>query len=143
VLAIQKSALDALMSDGVAARLADAEVKVENPKTLLSYADVQSQISHAAWSELKAGRKGGEIDSLRRSLQREHLRRLASGLLRPSSAAATDVRAVHRQVALKLEGELKAALAAGGWSSIAQAHLADSLATLSEALRAPLAKQGA
>jgi hypothetical protein len=144
VLGIQKGALDSLMSDNLAQRLSDSELKVENPKSLLSYADVQAQISAAAWSELKAGKtRAVEIDSMRRSLQREHLRRLASSLLRPSSAVATDVRAVHRQVAVKLESELKAALAAGGWSSIAQAHLSDSLATVSEALKAPLTKQGA
>jgi hypothetical protein len=145
VLTIQRSALDALMSDNLASRLADSETKVADASSLLSYADVQAQISDAAWSEIKSGKaaKKGPIDSLRRNLQREHLRRLASSLLRPSSNAATDVRAVHRQVALRLEVELKAALAGGGWTSIAQAHLADSLATLSEALRAPLTKQGA
>jgi len=145
VLTIQRSALDALMSDNLASRLADSESKVADARTLLSYADVQAQISGAAWSELKggAGARKGEIDNFRRNLQREHLRRLATGLLRPTSNVATDVRAVHRQVALRLEAGLKAALAGGGWTSIAQAHLADSLATLSEALRAPLAKQGA
>jgi hypothetical protein len=143
VLGIQKGALDALMSDSMALRLADAENKVDDPKSLLSYADVQARLSNAAWSELKAGKGASkDIDSLRRNLQREHLRRLATGLVRPVSAVATDVRAVHRQVALQLEGELKAALNSGGWSSIARAHLADSLSTLGEALRAPLMKQG-
>ncbi len=145
VLTIQRAAPDALMSDNLASRLADSESKVADARTLLSYADVQAQISGAAWSELQRGKgaKKGEIDSLRRNLQREHLRRLAGSLLRPSSNAATDVRAVHRQVALRLEAELKTALTGGGWTAIAQAHLADSLATLSEALRAPLSKQGA
>ncbi len=143
VLAIQRSALDALMSDGLASRLSDAETKVTDTRSLLSFADVQEQVRSASWSELKGkGGKKGEIDSRRRSLQREHLRRLAAGLLRPTSAAATDVRAVYRQAAVRLESELKTAVAAGGWTSIAQAHLADSLATVSEALRAPLNKQG-
>ncbi len=147
VLAIQRTALDALMTDGLASRLSDAETKVSDTRSLLSFADVQEQVRSAAWSELKGkggktAAKTGEIDSQRRSLQREHLRRLAAGLLRPTSAAATDVRAVYRQAALRLESELKAAVGAGGWTSIAQAHLADSLATVSEALRAPLTKQG-
>jgi Met-zincin/Domain of unknown function (DUF5117) len=142
VIGIQRGALDALMSDGLATRLADAETKVDDPKTLLSYADVQTRLSAAAWSELKAGKGARDIDSLRRNLQREHVRRLAGGLIRPASTVATDVRAVHRQVAQQLEGELKTALASGGWSSIARAHLSDSLNTLGEALRAPLMKQG-
>lgn len=144
VLGIQRNVLDGLMGDSMAARLADAESKVPDPKTLLSYADVQQQLSAAVWSELKAPAKGGtrEIDSLRRNLQREHLRRLAGGVLRPSAATAADVRAVHRQAALVLEAQLKTAVAASGWTPIARAHLADSLATLSEALKAPLNKQG-
>ena len=141
VLTIQRTALDALMNESLAARLASAETKTDDQKTLLSYADVQARLSDAAWSELKAGKlekgQAREIDSLRRNLQREHLRRLTGGLLRPTPAAAADVRSVNRQVALQLEGQLKAALAASGWTSIAQAHLADSLATLSDALRAP------
>jgi Met-zincin/Domain of unknown function (DUF5117)/Domain of unknown function (DUF5118) len=142
VLGIQRGALDALMSDGLATRLADAESKVGDPKTLLSYADVQARLSSATWSELKAAKGAREIDSLRRNLQREHVRRIAAGLIRPAPMAATDVRAVHRQVAQQLQGELKTAIAAGGWSSIARAHLADSMNTLDEALRAPLMKQG-
>ncbi|MBP6899227.1 MAG: zinc-dependent metalloprotease [Burkholderiaceae bacterium] len=140
VLSIQRPALDFLMADGLAVRLADAEVKVEDPKSLLSFAEVQQRLADAVWAELKAGK--GEIDSLRRNLQREHLRRLAGGVLRPGSAAAADVRAVQRQTALALQAQLSKALAAGNWTPIARAHLADSLATLSEALKAPLVRQG-
>lgn len=154
VLAAQRPALDALMSDGLASRLADAEAKVAEPKTLLSFAEVQQRLGDAVWSELdaaKAGKSGGtsgkaiEIDSLRRNLQREHLRRLAAVLLRPGSAAAADVRPVMRQAALQLQSRLQAGLnsAAGRASSaLVRAHLDDGLATLSEALKAPLAKQG-
>lgn len=140
VLSIQRPALDYLMADGLAVRLADAEVKVDNPRTLLSFAEVQQRLSDSVWSELKSGK--GEIDSLRRSLQREHLKRLAGGVLRPGSAAAADVRAVQRQTALALQTQLSKALTANHWTPIARAHLADSLATLSEALKAPLMRQG-
>ena len=58
------------------------------------------------------------------------------------SHLAADVRAVHRQTALTLQSRLKAALSVGGWSPTAGAHLADSLALLSEALKAPLTRQG-
>jgi hypothetical protein len=146
VLTLQRGALDSLMSDGLAGRLADAESKVADPRQLLSYAEVQQRLSNAVWSELAPGRndKGakGDIDSLRRNLQREHLRRLAGGLLRPGSATAADVRAVHRQTALQLQARLAAAVAAQRGSSLVRAHLEESLATLSEALKAPLVKQG-
>jgi hypothetical protein len=150
VLAVQRPALDALMSDNLAARIADTEPKVTDPKQLLSYAEIQQQLSRQVWSELKAEPDGKasarngtrDIDSLRRNLQREHLKRLAGGLLRPSSAAAADVRSVHRMAAIELEAELRRALAQPAWSAIARAHLADSQATLAEALKAPLVKQG-
>jgi len=143
VLGIQRAALDSLMSDAKAQHMADAEAKVADPRTLPSYAEVQERLSGAVWSELKAAGKERTIDSLRRNLQREHVKRLVAGLVRPTSTAAADVRAVHRMIAMRLESDLKRALAASGWSSIARAHLEDSRAALAEALRAPLVKQGA
>lgn len=143
VLTLQRGALDALMADSLAGRLADAETKVADPRKLLTYSEVQTRLSKAVWSELAAGNKGkGDIDSLRRNLQREHVRRLATGLVRASATTAADVRAVHRQVAMKLQSQLKTALAGKRRSSLVQAHLEDSLETLTEALKAPLVKQG-
>ena len=147
VLAAQRPALDSLMSDSLASRLADAEAKVADPKTLLSFADVQQHLGDAVWSELGIGKgaKAVEIDSLRRNLQREHVRRLAGALLRPGSAAAADVRPVMRQAALQLQARLRAALSGASGkttSALVRAHLDDSLATLNEALKAPLIKQG-
>jgi hypothetical protein len=143
VLTLQRGALDTLMADSLAGRLADAETKVADPHQLLTYSEVQTRLSKAVWSELAVGKKGkGDIDSLRRNLQREHVRRLATGLVRASATTAADVRAVHRQVALKLQSQLKVAVAGKSRSSLVQAHLEDSLETLTEALKAPLVKQG-
>ena len=143
VLTLQRGALDALMSESLAGRLADAESKVSDPRQLLSYAEVQERLSNAVWSELAADSLGkGEIDSLRRNLQREHVRRLAAGLVRPASTTAADVRAVYRQASLALQARLSAAVNAKRGSSLIRAHLEESLATLAEALKAPLVKQG-
>ncbi len=143
VLTLQRGALDTLMADGLAGRLADAESRVADPRQLLSYSEVQRRLSTAVWSELSPANKGpGDIDSLRRNLQREHVRRLATGLVRAGVATAADVRAVHRQVALQLQSQLKAAVLAKRGSSLVQAHLEDSLDTLTEALKAALVKQG-
>ncbi|MDP3082434.1 MAG: zinc-dependent metalloprotease, partial [Rubrivivax sp.] len=142
VLALQRSALDTLMSDNLAGRLADAESKVADPRQLLSYAEVQERLHSAVWTELGQARTA-DVDSLRRNLQREHLKRLTGGLLRAGSATVTnDVRPVHRQVALQLQSQLQAALASRRWSTTARAHLDDSLALLNEALKAPLIRQG-
>jgi hypothetical protein len=139
VLNMQRAALDALTSEALAARLADAETKVANARELLTFADVQRTLADAIWSEVKAGR---DIDSLRRNLQREHVKRIAAALVRPVPAAAADVRSVQRQIALALEADLKRALANGRINATTRAHLSESAALLGEALRAPLVKQG-
>jgi hypothetical protein len=140
VLDMQRGVLDQLTSDTLALRLANAESRVTDPRTMVSYAEVQSELTNAIWSELKSGR---EIDSMRRNLQREHARRLATGLIRPAAPVAADVRAVHRQVALRLEADLRRAAANPKFGATTRAHLADTQALLAEALRATLIKQGA
>jgi hypothetical protein len=140
VLDVQRPVLDQLMSEAVALRLANAESKTSNPRELLSFAETQSTLTDAVWRELATGR---DIGSLRRNLQREHLRRLAGTLVRPISTVAADVRSVQRQEAEKLVALLRRALATkGARSAVAQAHLAESLSTLREALAAPLYKTG-
>jgi hypothetical protein len=139
VLQVQRRALDVLMSESVAVRLADAEFNTAQPSRLLNYGELQLLLAGTIWSEL--GRVPS-INSFRRNLQREHVKRVASGLLRPTSAAAADVRAVHRIVAAKLAADMKHALAGGQLDVITRAHLAESQQTLSEALRAPLVRQG-
>lgn len=139
VLSIQRSALDQLMGDGLAARLADTESKVADKRQLLSLAEVHARIADSVWSELKTG---AEIDSLRRNLQREHARRVAAGLVRPSTAVAADVRAVNRQVAVKLQADLQRALGSSNLSATTRAHLAESSSLLAEALKAPMVRSG-
>ncbi|MGE5338489.1 MAG: zinc-dependent metalloprotease [Gemmatimonadota bacterium] len=140
VLDIQRPVLDLLMSDSLAQRLANAESKATDPRALLSFAEVQSTLTDAVWSELATG---SDIGSLRRNLQREHLRRLAGALVKPLSTVAADVRAVQRQQAERLVARLQRALSAKGRrGAVAQAHLAESLATLREALAAPLYRTG-
>jgi hypothetical protein len=139
VIGMQRAALDQLMGDGVAARLADAETKVANRRQLLSLAEVHGRIADSVWSELKSG---GEIDSLRRNLQREHARRVALGLVRPSSAVAADVRAVNRQVALKLQADIQRALSGAKAPAMTRAHLAETAGLLDDALKASMVRQG-
>lgn len=139
VLDIQKKLLDHLMSDAVAVRLADAETKVADKRGLLSFADLQSQLADAIWSELRGGR---DIDSLRRNLQREHARRLAATLIRPTSAAAADVRGVQRAIATRLEADLRRHVGNARLNSATRAHVAEMQAMLAEALKAPLVRQG-
>ena len=140
VLNVQKAALDALYDDGVAARLIDAGEKVPAGAKPLPLSEVYDTLREAIWSEL---RTGGEIPRLRRSLQREHLARVANALVKPSATLPADARALQRESAISLQAGLKAASAKGGLSKEARAHLKESLVTLERALAAPLLRAGA
>jgi hypothetical protein len=137
VLNLQKSVLDVLLADNVAQRLLDSQDKVANPASLLQLSELYDTLQGAIWSEL---RNGAEITALRRNLQREHLKRLATTLVR-AGAGPADARSLQRANALVLSHQIQAALAKQKTKE-AKAHLAESLATLSEALKAPLQRSG-
>ncbi len=135
VLAVQKQALDRLMSDAVAARLLDSSLKTGDPRKSLSLSDLYDTLQAAIWSDLKGA---GDITLMRRNLQREHVKIMTAMLTRASAAAPADARALQRENARALIASLKAAQSRPGLSKEARAHVADSLNTLEEALRAPM-----
>ena len=139
VLSLQASALDQLMSDPVAGRLLDSQEKVEQPKKALALDELYTTVQSAVWSELKTGK---DISSMRRNLQREHLKRVATSLLRSSPGARADARSLQRQQALALQRDIRGAMS-GSISNEARAHLAESYETLSQALKAPMLRTGA
>ncbi|MYN08523.1 zinc-dependent metalloprotease [Pseudoduganella aquatica] len=145
VLSLQSAALDQLMSDPVAGRLLDSQEKVDKPKKALALDELYTTVQSAVWSELKTGK---DINSMRRNLQREHLKRVASSLLRVSPGTRADARSLQRQQALALQRDIRGALfgnhtGSGSLSNEARAHLAESYETLSQALKAPMMRAGA
>ncbi|CAN7579351.1 zinc-dependent metalloprotease [Pseudoduganella sp. LjRoot289] len=139
VLSLQAAALDQLMSDPVAGRLLDSQEKVDNPKKALALDELYTTVQSAVWSELKTGK---DINSMRRNLQREHLKRVATSLLRASPGTRADSRSLQRQQALALQRDIRGAMS-GSISNEARAHLAESYETLSQALKAPMLRTGA
>ena len=138
VLSIQRAALDQALSDAVARRIVESPLRFATDGVALSLAELYDSVQDAIWSEL---RNGSDIDPLRRNLQREHLKRLASTMIRPSTAVHADARALQRENARRLLAQLKAAQARTGISREARAHLAESANTLEETLKAPLQRQ--
>lgn len=132
---VQLAALDRLMSPGTAQRLLNLPsfVPATQRKGLISLHEVLDTVQSAVWSELSGN---ADIDRLRRNLQREYIRRLQALLTRPASNLPADALSLVRHQATRLESQLKAGLARSGRSIETQAHLAESLATLGEALRA-------
>ncbi len=136
VARIQNVALDRLYSAGTAQRLMDLPgfVPEKERKGLISLNEVYASTQAAIWSELKTG---GEIDRLRRNLQREHLRRLQAILTRGGAPGVlADAYALARMHANQLQSELRVAVARGGQSVETRAHLAESLDMLSSLLKA-------
>ena len=105
VLALQTRVLDQLMSDAVAQRLLDSEAKVADPKRGAAPRPSSTTTLQAAiWSELKTG---GDITLIRRNLQREYLRVVATALLRPAATMPADARALLREDARRLRARAR------------------------------------
>lgn len=137
VLQLQSMALDRLLSLGTASRLLDLPLYLPegDRKGLISLNEVYLTVQSAVWSELKSG---GEIDRLRRNLQREHLRRLHALLVRVTAPLPADAQSLLRLNATALRDDLRQALARRTWSVESRAHLQESLALLEQALGATM-----
>ncbi len=139
VLGLQTRVLNQLLSDTVLARLLDSEIKVSKADEAITLNELFGALRGSIWSELKAG---GPIPGPRRDLQREHLRRIATVLTRPSASTPADALALFREEAKQLSAQIKGAVGARGRDAATRAHLVESAGTLDEALKAPLLRQG-
>jgi Met-zincin/Domain of unknown function (DUF5117)/Domain of unknown function (DUF5118) len=134
VLGLQRTTLDHLLSDAVAARIIDAPTKMKDAKQVFALSELYDTLQGAIWSELRAG---GDISPLRRNLQREHLKRIVDALVRTRATTPADARALQRDNARQLAALIRAA-ATKPMSKEAKAHLNESLDTLNEALKAQI-----
>jgi hypothetical protein len=139
VLTMQRDVLNQVMSDPVAQRIIDSQAYAKNSKDAFALSELYDTLQASIWSELKSGR---EVTPMRRNLQREHLRRVAGSLLRPSGTVPADARSLQRLNAVQLAAEIRASQAKPGFSKETKAHLAESLNTLEEALKAPMQRAG-
>jgi len=139
VLALQTGVLNTLLSDTVLARMLDSETKVGKADQALTLNELFMALRASIWSELKSA---GSIPGPRRDLQREHLRRVATVLTRPSPATPADAVALFREEAKLLTAQIRTAAGKGSRDAPTRAHLIESAGTLDEALKAPLVRQG-
>ena len=138
VLEVQRSVLVPLMGPEIAQRLLNNELKVKDPSDALTVAELYGTLHRAIFSEIVTGE---DIPLIRRNLQREYVSRVAGNLLKPVPTMPADARALMRADATRLRGELEKASKRNRISVEAKAHIAESLAVLDEALKAPLMKQ--
>lgn len=140
VASLQRSLLAQLMSDSVMARIVDSEAKSARPSEAFRLSELFSRLNGEVWSELAARR--GDIPSLRRELQREHVNRLSALLLRPSALSRSDARSLLRVESQGLLTRIQGASKRPGLSPEARAHLADSAESLQLALSAKATRSG-
>jgi uncharacterized protein DUF4953/uncharacterized protein DUF5117/uncharacterized protein DUF5118 len=141
VLNMQRGVLDQVMSDVTATRIVESHGMVRVSKDAFQLSELYDTLQASIWSELKSGR---EITPMRRNLQREHLRRVAGTLVRPTGTnMPADARSLMRLNAQSLAAELRAAQSKPAYSKESRAHIAESLNTLEESLKAPMQRAGA
>jgi hypothetical protein len=140
VLTMQRGVLDQVMSDVTATRIVESQGMVKAPRDAFQLSELYDTLQASIWSELKSGR---EITPMRRNLQREHLRRVTSMMLRSSGSTPADARSLMRLNAQQLAAELRAAQTKLSYSKESRAHIAESLNTLEESLKAPMQRAGA
>jgi hypothetical protein len=133
VLGLQQRVLDRLFHPMVLSRVLDAEAQNGDPFTLSMLFD---GLQGAIWEELKAP-AGLDITSYRRSLQRDHLKRLVR-LVLSGEGNPEDARSMARRSLESLRTQIKAALARRDVKATTEtrAHLAETLARIDESLKA-------
>jgi hypothetical protein len=141
VAVLQGRVLDRLMSPNTARRLIElgSYLPESQRKGAISLSEVYATLQGAIFSELKTG---AEIDRMRRSLQREYLRRLQAQLNRSTNGATVyaDAFSMARYHATQLANDLRTASAKPGLSVETKAHLAETLDMLNSMLKASLVR---
>jgi Met-zincin/Domain of unknown function (DUF5117)/Domain of unknown function (DUF5118) len=135
----QVIALNRLLAAGTAQRLLDLPLYVDDAqrRNTISLSEVYGTLNQTVWSELKSG---GDIDRLRRNLQREHLKRVQTLLTKGSPTLPADALSLVRYHANQLRDDLQRASSRSGLAVDTKAHLQDSLSALTEALKASMSR---
>jgi hypothetical protein len=95
-----------------------------------------TEIQDSIWAETNTPGLAVNINSYRRSLQREHLRKMIGMVLR-DAAVPEDARTLARQSLVSLRGQLQRTVSKPGLKTSLEvrAHLAESMARIDEALK--------
>jgi hypothetical protein len=96
VLNLQRQVLDRIFMPVVLNRIQDSELKVAAPADAFTLGLLFTEIQDTIWAETKSSAPSLNINSYRRSLQREHLRRMIGMVLR-DAAVPEDAPTLARQ----------------------------------------------
>ena len=136
IRSIQVRPLDHIYSPVLMSRMLDIELR--DQKDHLTLAEVFDSLRTSIWSEVAAGTA---VNSMRRSLQREHLDRLTMLVVKPAPGVPDDASALARMDLQALQGILESAESSGGLDAYSRAHFDESLARIEAALEAGIQRQ--
>jgi hypothetical protein len=136
VLNLQRQVLDRIFLPTVLSRIQDSELRVAKPAEPFTLGLLFTEVQDSIWAETKSQGMSLDINSYRRSLQREHLRKMIGMVLRDSSVPE-DARTLARQSLVTLRGQLQRTVARPGLTTSLEVrgHLNESIARIDEALK--------
>jgi uncharacterized protein DUF4953/uncharacterized protein DUF5117/uncharacterized protein DUF5118 len=139
VLSLQRQVLDRIFMPTVLSRIQDSELRVAGPAEPFTLGMLFTEVQDSVWAETKTAGASVNINSYRRSLQREHLRKMIGMVLR-DAAVPEDARTLARQSLVTLRGQLQRTVSRPGLSTSLEvrAHLNECIARIDEALKGGL-----
>jgi hypothetical protein len=141
ILSLQRQVLDRIFLPTVLSRIQDSELRVAPPAEPFTLGLLFTEIQDSIWAETKNSAAPVNINSYRRSLQREHLRKMIGMVLR-DAAVPEDARTLARQSLVTLRGQLQRTVARPGLNTSLEvrAHLNESIARIDEALKGGMSR---
>jgi len=139
VLTLQSLTLNQLFRPVTLDRLVDMEMEFPAGEKPFTMAEMFNGLKDSIWSELASGTP--KVDSFRRALQREHLKRLIDLVVRPSQDAPEDAGTMARANLTDIRGRIDASLRGAAGASIdlgTRAHLEETKARIEAALSASM-----
>jgi hypothetical protein len=136
VFAIQKGPLNTLYHPLLLNRLLDLELwETEHPFTI---PELFNGIRTSIWSELVSG---DNINSFRRNLQRAHLDKVITLVVKPAKSVPADASALARADLTHLKAAISRVSSGGDLDRSTRAHLAEATARIEAALVAGIERQ--
>lgn len=139
VLNLQRAVLQRLHASATLSRLQDNDLRFKPGDERFGMADMFLGLESAIWAELEHPVK--EISSLRRNLQREHLKTLSRIALRNYGGIPEDATSLARSALTRIAQKIDLKLKDGALSdATSHAHLDESRARIRAVLEAQIAK---
>jgi hypothetical protein len=139
---LQTSVLDRLYHPVVLSRILDSEATAKSQTDVFSVGLLFTELQDSIWAETKAPGTTLNIDSYRRTLQREHLRKLTNMVLQ-TTPVPEDAQTFARQNLVTLRTQLQAAVSKPGlMTPETRAHLTECVSRIDDTLTANMQRQG-